>query len=241
MKKNLPYPVWENNSLNYYYDTYDKDNNITREINKSLFESFSSLLNIGLYYPFNHKYNKKIRHDHAHSFEEVINILYLHPVSFNLNDEDIKYYNKNELLYIKYLQKYLLFIGRKDLDKITLKSCDNPLVDKLSKCSGYFTSNKKMCNLILQGKLKRIFSISYFNLNNNIAKRILRTNDGDIFGIVELTSTEYKKIDELNEYDLNYKLLGYNDINTFKKYIKENYDNDISICIEEIKVIEEFT
>lgn len=139
MKYNLPYPAWKDNNLNYHYQEYDINKNSFEVTNHSLVDSLSSLAGIFLYYSFNHKYNNKLQHDHAHSFEEVVDILYLHPESFFLNKKDKKYYNKSELMYLKYLQKYLLFNGRTDLDKITPESCNNSLVDTLSKCSGFYT------------------------------------------------------------------------------------------------------
>ena len=51
---------------------------------------------------------------------------------------------------------------------------------------------------------------------------------------------KYKKLDELDDNDLDYKLLGYNDLDSFKDYISNNYDDDIKICIENIEVIERF-
>lgn len=126
MQNNLPYPVWKDNNLNYHYQEYDIKKNSFEVTNHSLVDSLSSLAGISLYYSFNHKYNNKLQHDHAHSFEEVVDILYLHPESFFLNKKDKKYYNKSELMYLKYLQKYLLFNGRTDLDKITPESCNNP-------------------------------------------------------------------------------------------------------------------
>ena len=71
-------------------------------------------------------------------------------------------------------------------------------------------------------------------------KKILRNIDGDILGIIKLTIVKYKKLDELDDNDLDYKLLGYNDLDSFKDYISNNYDDDIKICIENIEVIERF-
>ena len=72
-------------------------------------------------------------------------------------------------------------------------------------------------------------------------KKILRNTDGDILGIIKLTIVKYKKLDELDDNDLDYKLLGYNDLDSFKDYISNNYDDDdIKICIENIEVIERF-
>lgn len=241
MKYNLPYPAWKDNNLNYHYQEYDINKNSFEVTNHSLVDSLSSLAGIFLYYSFNHKYNNKLQHDHAHSFEEVVDVLYLHPESFFLNKKDKKYYNKSELMYLKYLQKYLLFNGRTDLDKITPESCNNPLVDTLSKCSGFYTWSRRQCKLILSSRLSETFTITSINYDIKSSKRILRTNDGDILGIIEVTPTKYKKLEELDNNDLDYKSLGYKELETFKKYINDNYDTkDIIICINSINVIEKF-
>lgn len=241
MQNNLPYPVWKDNNLNYHYQEYDINKNSFEVTNHSLVDSLSSLAGISLYYSFNHKYNNKLQHDHAHSFEEVVDILYLHPESFFLNKKDKKYYNKSELMYLKYLQKYLLFNGRTNLDKITPESCNNPLVDTLSKCSGYYTCSRRHCTLILDNKLLKTFTITYINHDIKSSKKILRTNAGNILGIIEVTPTKYKKLEELDNNDLDYKSLGYKELETFKKYINDNYDTkDIIICINSINVIEKF-
>lgn len=221
MKYNLPYPVWKDNNLNYHYQEYDINKNSFEVTNHSLVDSLSSLAGIFLYYSFNHKYNNKLQHDHAHSFEEVVDILYLHPESFFLNKKDKKYYNKSELMYLKYLQKYLLFNGRTDLDKITPESCNNSLVDTLSKCSGFYTWSRRQCKLILSSRLSETFTITSINYDIKSSKRILRTNDGDILGIIEVTPTKYKKLEELDNNDLDYKSLGYKELETFKKYIND--------------------
>ena len=241
MQNNLPYPVWKDNNLNYHYQEYDINKNSFEVTNHSLVDSLSSLAGISLYYSFNHKYNNKLQHDHAHSFEEVVDVLYLHPESFFLNKKDKKYYNKSELMYLKYLQKYLLFNGRTDLDKITPESCSNPLVDTLSKCPGYYTCSRRQCKLILSSRLSETFTITSINYEIKSSKRILRTNDGDILGIIEMTPAKYKRLDELNNKNLDYKQLGYKDLDTFKRYINDNYNTkDNIICIEKIKVIEKF-
>lgn len=241
MQNNLPYPVWKDNNLNYHYQEYDINKNSFEVTNHSLVDSLSSLAGISLYYSFNHKYNNKLQHDHAHSFEEVVDVLYLHPESFFLNKKDKKYYNKSELMYLKYLQKYLLFNGRTDLNKITPESCNNQLVDTLSKCSGYYTCPRRQCKLILSSRLSETFTITSINYDIKSSKRILRTNDGDILGIIEMTPAKYKRLDELNNKNLDYKQLGYKDLDTFKRYINDNYNTkDNIICIEKIKVIEKF-
>ena len=71
-------------------------------------------------------------------------------------------------------------------------------------------------------------------------KKILRNTDGDILGIIKLNIVKYKKLDDLDDNDLDYKLLGYNVLDSFKDYISNNYDDDIKICIEDIEVMERF-
>ena len=61
-------------------------------------------------------------------------------------------------------------------------------------------------------------------------KKILRNTDGDILGIIKLTIVKYKKLDDLDD----------NDLDSFKDYISNNYDDDIKICIEDIEVMERF-
>lgn len=56
-----------------------------------------------------------------------------------------------------------------------------------------------------------------------------------------MTPAKYKRLDELNNKNLDYKQLGYKDLDTFKRYINDNYNTkDDIICIEKIKVIEKF-
>ena len=67
----------------------------------------------------NGKYIKKsvVGHSHAHSFEEVVSALYSSPESFSIAKDEEQYYSKQELEYLRRVQKYLLFIGMKDLEK----------------------------------------------------------------------------------------------------------------------------
>ena len=58
--------------------------------------------------------NVVIGHNHAHSFEQVINSLYNFPESFNISKEDEQFYSKQELENLRRVKKYLLFIGLKD-------------------------------------------------------------------------------------------------------------------------------
>jgi len=46
----------------------------------------------------------------------VVQSLYDFPESFKIEDDELVYYSKQELEYLRRVQKYLLFIGLKDLD-----------------------------------------------------------------------------------------------------------------------------
>lgn len=135
-KNNLPTPFWddERQTLEYVYFCNGKSVfnnqkvNNELEVNPSLFEALGEIAFTGFYYSFtdrhfigekeNGKYIWKsvIWHNHAHSFEEVVRALYDSPESFNIAKDEEQYYSKQELEYLRRVQKYLLFIGLKDLE-----------------------------------------------------------------------------------------------------------------------------
>lgn len=100
------------------------------EINSSLSKALGEIADTGFYYPFTAKYVLKEKenaqvtskiikgHCHGHSFEEVVCALYNSPESFNISQEEEKFYSKQELEYFRRVQKYLLFIGMKDLETL---------------------------------------------------------------------------------------------------------------------------
>ena len=136
---NLPTPFWDDERQTLEYVYYDiKDNKRLLELNKntdfdskmhinySLTDALGDLAKTNFYYSFNSKNiqlkkvgdkyenNVVIGHNHAHSFEQVINSLYNFPESFNISKEDEQFYSKQELEYLRRVKKYLLFIGLKD-------------------------------------------------------------------------------------------------------------------------------
>ncbi len=134
-KNNLPTPFWdeERQTLEYVYFSNEKLSFNSKEVKKelkvnpSLSEALSKTAFTGFYYSFtdrhimgwreNGKWIKKsvVGHNHAHSFEEVVRALYSSPESFSIAKEEEQYYSKQELEYLRRVQKYLLFIGMKDL------------------------------------------------------------------------------------------------------------------------------
>ena len=125
-KNNLPTPFWdeERQTLEYVYYNNKKE----LAINSSLSSAIGNIACTGFYYPFTSKHmmafkeNGKIirkfatKHTHAHFFEDVVKALYDSPESFNISLDEEKFYSKQELKYLKRIQKYLLFIGLKDLE-----------------------------------------------------------------------------------------------------------------------------
>lgn len=136
-KNNLPTPFWddERRTLEYVYFRNGKSF-ITGEKEKDVLEVYPNLTDaLGdvsfaeFYYPFINKqiisYPKDgkrvneivVEHNHAHLFEEVVRELYYTPESFRIEKKDEEYYSKQELEYLRRVQKYLLFLGLKDFEK----------------------------------------------------------------------------------------------------------------------------
>ena len=136
-KNNLPTPFWDEERqvleyvhFNKEYLNGDDSQNLNLEINKDLVKALGDIARTGLYYSFiskkivymkeNGKLINKVEvgHCHAHSFEEVVRMLYDFPESFLISKEDEEFYSKQELDYLKKTQNYLLLIGLKDLETL---------------------------------------------------------------------------------------------------------------------------
>lgn len=135
-KNNLPTPFWdeERQTLEYVYFVDKKYYNHEElvhelEVSPNLIDALADISKTGLYYSFTDKhlisyYDKdnnliiktELGHSHAHSFEEVVKALYYSPESFKVSKEEEIYYSKQELEYLSKVQRYLLFIGLKDVE-----------------------------------------------------------------------------------------------------------------------------
>ena len=144
-KNNLPTPFWdsERQTLEYvYFDS--KKENYNLNVYSKLSDALGDITSVGFYYSFtskhiieekdNGKLIKKtvVGHSHTHSFEEVVEALYYSPQSFNISKDEEKYYSSQELEYLKRVQKYLLFIGMKDLEnqKVPISRFRNKIYSK---------------------------------------------------------------------------------------------------------------
>lgn len=171
-KNNLPTPFWdeEGQTLEYVYFYNGKSfnsENVKNElkVNPSLSEALGEIASTGFYYSFtdkhiigwreNGKFIQKsvIEHNHAHSFEEVVRALYRSPESFKIAKDEEQYYSKQELEYLRHVQKYLLFIGMKDLEtsKEPVSRYRNKIHSKYENACIY-KFNDETINNILNGK-----------------------------------------------------------------------------------------
>lgn len=209
------------------------------EISDSLEYSLSRLAYTGLYYPYtcvlvNYKdglYHPEVGHSHGHNFEEVLQDLYRFPESFNIEQEDKKYYSGQELWYLNQIKKYLLFIGLKDSpmgkDKISRyrsKRREKYGDIQINRMSG------KLLKDILAGK----------------ANYLLITYYGDKFEDKVFKPGEYKEL--ITDQDDNYLLfvevtkVVCDDINKYKEYIDMSKVSPECkyVCVSYINILERF-
>lgn len=183
-KNNLPTPFWdeERQTLEYVnignrkniYNFDNIDNKV--KVYSNLTNALEDLVDISFYYPFYAKYqdltkngNKfVVGNTHTHSFENVVQSLYESPESFYISSEDEQFYSKQELKYLKKLQKYLLFIGLKDVEtnKVPISRYRNKLHEKYK--NAYIISlNSELLNDILNGKINFIVYKWYSDYKEN--------------------------------------------------------------------------
>ena len=123
-KYNMPYPFFdcERQVLEYVNkDMLMSDTGEQEYISRKpmLSEALSEIISSFFYYSFNTRIedeegNTYSGHSHAHNFEEGVAACYAYPEHFDILEEDKKYYSEQQLLFLKRLKKYLLFIGIKD-------------------------------------------------------------------------------------------------------------------------------
>ena len=121
-KNNLPTPFWDEKRQTLEYvnignrkNIYNFDNiNNKMKVYSNLTSALEDLVDINFYYPFYAKHQELTKNGnkfvvgntHTHSFENVVQSLYESPESFYISSEDEEFYSKQELRYLKKLQKY---------------------------------------------------------------------------------------------------------------------------------------
>lgn len=247
-KNNLPTPHWcdEHQILEYiHFDnqqlTNDSNNEEPKlEINSTLTEALSHIVNHNFYYSFTAKYiqtqkvNGKwvdkiiVGHMHTHSFDEVVRFLYNAPESFRISKDEEEFYSKQELEYLKLVQKYLLLIGIKDFksDKIPSTRYRNKLHSKY--CNALISRfNDKIIEEIINEKREYLVTKWYPDYStkeysSGESQLLITDKDYNFKLFIEFTKSEVKK---------------YQDI---KSICKEDLSNDDNIIIDYFKIIEIF-
>lgn len=135
-KNNLPTPFWDDErqvrEFVYFYNGKSflnfEEANDSLEVSNNLVDALADIAYTGFYYSFTDKHitgfyesgefitKAVVGHSHAHSFEGVVECLYRSPESFSISKDEEKFYSTQELEYLRRVQKYLLFIGMKDLE-----------------------------------------------------------------------------------------------------------------------------
>ena len=246
---NLPVPFWDEErqvkEYVYYEDRDDLEDWKKYNVSESIFESLSDIAFTGLYYSFtcggytekDGKFIKKVEHNHAHSFEEVVKCLYDYPETFNISTEEEEFYSKQELKYLRRVQKYLLFIGFKDLGI--------PTYDE----EGYYIWDYSRYNNELQDKYKncRIITCKEETINNirNGEKKyfVFATSYPELYKDEDIKNDEALIVDEQDNFKFYIKYNYYK--KCMYKDIKDGYENsdlkqDDIVILEYFDVIEKY-
>lgn len=240
-KNNLPTPFFddERQTFEYVYYSYrffNNDNKKYPEINHSLTDALADIAFTELYYSFNCKeiaYTKEdvkiiFGHCHAHSFDEVVRFLYDFPESFSISKEDEKFYSEQELHYLRRVQKYLLFIGLKDIDdtkKIPISRYRNKNQEKYANLRIYRFNNFYIEQVLKKKKDFMIFG--WFPTHDKtvlIEKQALVSDmEDNIRLLIKFTNEEIKLYKEIKDV-----------------YQNKEFKDDEKVIIAHFKILKEF-
>jgi len=209
---NLPTPFWdeERQTLEYVYF-----NNNELDVNYSLTESLGKIICTNFYYSYTSKNiyesivdgkritKEVIGHSHAHTFEDVVKALYNYPEVFSISKEEEQFYSKQELDYLRRLQKYLLFINMKDLSDNS--RYQNKLQSKYNNVCVYRFNDEIINNMIngsINFKANKYYKDSESKFNHY--KALIMDNDNNYRLYVEFTNSEIKQYKDIkNIYTIN--------------------------------------
>ena len=244
-KNNLPTPFWDDERQTLEYvnignskTLYNFDNiNNKIKIYTNLTDALENIADIGFYYSFTAKYQTITKdgvkffvgHTHTHSFENVVGALYQSPESFYISSDEEEFYSKQELKYLKKLQKYLLFIGLKDIEnnKIPVSRYRNKLHEKYK--NAYITSiNDEILNNILNCKINfMIYKLNDFYKERTFKKgeyqRLITDNDFNFKLFIEYTHDEVKLFKDIKDL-----------------YPMNNFNDSDKVIVEYFNIIERY-
>ena len=252
-KNNLPTKFWdeERKTLEYvYYDdqlTYwdnvfkTEDEYFDRKLNvyHDLVEALSNIAFTGFYYSYSIgdykddlKHYEGIHHTHAHSFQNVVSDLYNFPETFTISKDEEQFFSKQELEYLRRVQKYLLFIGLKDIksNKHDPKRYKNERQRKYGIAYIHAYSNKTL-NDFLSGKRNFIVIVpdkieyykDYEEFPNHDKKELMVDLEDNFKLFIEYTHQEIKTYKEIKKVYKNKKL-----------------KDDDKVIVEYFKILERF-
>ena len=212
MKKyDLPYPKWTNGRITYLTTTKDYYDEEYLIKDNSIINALDEVINYSMYFTFNVRYGQR----HAHYFEDVVKNLYLYPNTFHLTEEDKNCYSKQEIEYLMFVQKFLLFVKRTDNDKAAFFKETRKI---------YFDNYR--CTQLINGKTLKINLFA----NEDNFECLLINGDGEVLGLMDATLVINKNKKEVTEDDIDFTFLGYETFDFFKQDLfKSSADDYVSI------------
>lgn len=243
-KNNLPTPFWDEKrqtleyvclgNKNTIYDFENAKNKI--DVYYNIVDALSNVAQTGFYYPFTAKHfvfakenepskdKAVVGHTHAHNFEDVVSHLYDAPETFRITKDEEEFYSKQELNYLKKVQKYLLFIGVKDLEtpNVSNDRFKNGLHAKYADAS-IWTWDSNVVEEVLNNKLNYIV-INWdeeYEFKSNRA--LIRDSNYDFKLFIETTHSEIKVYKDIKE-----------------KFFAKNIKDDDKVIIEYFKILNIF-
>lgn len=243
-KNNLPTPFYDDERQTHEYVYYnenievDKRDDFDRRIMVSgdIVDALENITWNSFYYSYSCRFiienNQKVsQHTHAHDFKEVVRDLYDYPESFNVSEDEEEFYSKQELDYLRKVQKYLLFIGMKDIKdgKRNVSRYRNKLQKKYGHAFIYKYSNERV-NDFISGKINFKVNDWYDGFDDCYKDK----NMDEFYALIT---------DENNDFRLYVKYTYY-EVKTYKVIkdifkVKDLKDND-KVVLTYFEIIEKF-
>lgn len=223
---NLPTPYWNEERQTLEYVHFSKVTSIKDfeedkeqlEVNTSLVDALGEIANTGFYYSFTSKYVQTVRkngklvsnvvvgHNHAHSFEDVVKSLYNSPESFSISKDEQELYSKQELEYLRRVQKYLLFIGMKDIGckKASKARYKNKIHSKYANAYIYKFDDESIKNIMAGKQNFRVLKwypeyLGDKEYNEKAYQALIVDKDDNFKIFVEFTKRQVKKYKEVKD------------------------------------------
>lgn len=249
-KNNLPTPFWDderetfeyvyyNDELTYWDNVFKSDDEVydrKLNVNYNLIDALSDIAFTGFYYSYSIgslENKNELEHTHSHSFESVVKSLYDFPETFTISKDEEQFFSKQELEYLRRVQKYLLFIGLKDIES-------------------YKEEDKNRYKNVSQRK----YGIAYIHKYTDDTLKSFMEGKRNFIVIVTDHLESYKDYEEYPNHDRkelmvdvedNFKLFveythqeikEYKDIK--KVYNNKNLKDDDKVVVEYFKILEKF-